>query len=452
MRCADAAAPHAGHRLRKQAPCNSTHFREGRHLQADRIDKASLQHSASTTAEGGEFTRGWTILLASLIGIGSGLVTLPFYTFGIFAPHLARDFGWSMGEIMAGLTITTLALLVAAPVAGVLCERYGARLVSACSLALFGLCYISLATLDGSLTQYYVTWGVASAVGAGTLPITFTRTVNRWFDRHRGLALGIAMMGTGLFGIACKPLLAWVITDYGWRTAYAALGALPLLVATPVTLLLFRDPTDADVRSASTPLTPLTGFSRSEALRQWRFWLIALLLIPLSFALAGTPPNLESILSDKGLDPATIIKLTPLVGLASITGRLAGGFLLDRFWAPAVAFVILSVPIASCLILSGGNLQPATAGFAIFLIGFALGVEFDVVAYLTAKYFGMRSYSAIYGLFYVCFTVGAGFAPLAFGMIRDTAHDFSPALLTCAIILPISAAGFLFLGRYPRFS
>jgi MFS family permease len=426
-------------------------------LQTDRIEHAAFAPRYETSAEtgvDGEFARGWTILLASLIGIGSGLVSLPFYTFGIFAPHLAREFGWSMGEIMGGLTITTLALLVAAPVAGLLCERFGARPVAATSLALFGLSYLSLATLNGSLTQYYVTWGLAAAVGAGSLPITFTRTVNRWFDRNRGLALGIAMMGTGLFGIACKPILAWVIGDYGWRTGYAALGCLPLLFATPVTVLLFRDPSGTDQRRSGSgaPIAPVSGFTRGEALRQWRFWLIAMLLIPLSFALAGTPPNLESILSDKGLDPATIVRLTPLIGLASISGRLVGGFLLDRFWAPAVAFVILSVPVASCLILSAGHLEPTTAGFAIFLIGFALGVEFDVVAYLTARYFGMRAYAAIYGLFYVCFTVGAGFAPLVFGMIRDAAHNFNPALVTCAAILPISAAGFLLLGRYPRFS
>lgn len=421
------------------------------HLQADRIGHGAFTDPVETE---GEFARGWTVLLASLIGIGSGLVSLPFYTFGIFAPHLAREFGWSMGEIMGGLTITTLALLVAAPIAGLLCERFGARPVAAASLALFGLSYLSLGTLGGSLTQYYVTWGVAAAVGAGSLPITFTRTVNRWFDRHRGLALGIAMMGTGLFGIACKPVLAWVIGDYGWRTGYVVLGCLPLLFATPVTLLLFRDPSAADLHGTGNTarIAPISGLSRSEALRQWRFWLIALLLIPLSFALAGTPPNLESILSDKGLDPATIVQLTPLIGLASITGRLVGGFLLDRFWAPAVAFVILSIPLASCLILSAGHLEPAAAGLAIFLIGFALGVEFDVVAYLTARYFGMRAYAAIYGLFYVCFTVGAGFAPLVFGIIRDAAHDFTPALLICAAILPASAAGFLFLGRYPRFS
>lgn len=404
--------------------------------------------SEPATAPGNEFAQGWPVLLASVIGIGCGLAAIPFYTFGIFAPHLAKAFGWSLGEIMAGLMITTLGVVIGAPLCGLLSERIGTRRTAIGSMVLFGLTILSLATLNGSLLQFYLTWGVASVAGTGTLPITFTRTVNGWFDRHRGLALGIAMMGTGLFGIACKPLMAWVIGDYGWRAGYLALGVLPLLIAMPIAVLAFRDPTKR--ADPTRPAAPPSGFSRAQALRQWRFWLLIAILLPLSFALAGTPPNLESILTDKGLSPATILSLTPLVGFAAIVGRLVGGSLLDRFWAPAVAFVILSVPVVSYVILSAAHVDPAMAGIAVFLIGFALGIEYDVIAYLTSRYFGLKAYSAIYGMFYTCFAIGSGFAPLAFGMIHDRMHSFGPALTACAIILPLAAAGLLMLGRYPR--
>ena len=398
------------------------------------------------TGDIGEFARGWPIVVSSLLGIGCGLAALPFYTLGVFAPHLAAQFGWSIGQIMGALTVTTLSLVIAGPIAGMLCDRYGTRPVALVSLVLFGLSYCSLAWLGGSLWQYYLTFLVISLVGVGTLPITFTRTVNRCFDRNRGLALGLAMMGTGLFGILCKPLLAWVIAGHGWRAGFLLLGALPLMVALPACFLLFR----GTGSGAGAPgVAALPGLTRAEALRTWRFWLIALVLLPISFALAGTVPNLEGILTDHGFSPALILRLTPLVGLASIVGRLVGGWLLDRFWAPAVAFVILGMPAASCVLLAMGDLDPAGGALAIFLIGFALGIEYDVVAFLTARFFGMRAYAAIYSLFYVCFAVGAGFAPLIFGVIRDRTHGYAPALLLSALLLPLCSAAFLLLGRYP---
>jgi MFS family permease len=418
-------------------------------LQAEENRMAAIATAAKRS--GGEFSRGWGILLASVIGIGCGLAAIPFYTFGIFAPHLAHEFGWSLGQIMAGLMVTTLVVIFTAPLGGLVSERIGTRRMAIGSMILFGLALLSLATLRGSLMQFYVTWAVAAIVGTGTLPITFTKTVNNWFDQHRGLALGIAMTGTGFFGIICKPLMAWVIGDYGWRAGYLVLGALPLLFALPIASLAFREPRAETDDEARTAQRQLTGYSRSEALKQWRFWLLVAILLPLSFALAGTPPNLESILTDKGLAPATIVSLTPLIGLASIIGRLVGGSLLDRFWAPAVAFLILSTPLVSYMILSAAHLGPGMAAVAIFLIGFALGIEYDVIAYLTSRYFGLKSYAAVYSFLYVCFSTGAGFAPLVFGLIRDRAHNFGPALSACSIVLPISAAGFLLLGRYPRF-
>lgn len=398
----------------------------------------------------GEFRRGWPVVVASFFVFGCGLAAFPFYTMGVFAPHLAQEFGWSVGEVMVALMITTLSVAVSGPIAGLLCERYGPRPVALVSLALFGLSYGSLATLDNSLERFYLTFGILAFVGSGTLPITFTRTVSRWFDRNRGLALGLAMTGTGMFGILCKPLLAWVIGGWGWRAGFAVLGALPLVLALPIAFALFREPrSGTDPTTETAEPTAIAGFTRGDAIRSWRFWVIAIILIPISFALAGIVPNLEGILTDKGLDAATILQLTPIVGFASITGRLVGGWLLDRFWAPAIAFVLLSLPSISCLILAGSQLDPSAGAFAIFLVGFALGIEYDAVAYLTARYFGLRAYSAIYSVFYVCFSVGAGFAPMAFGLIRDQAQDYTPALHLAGVMLPICAAAFLLLGRYP---
>jgi len=261
----------------------------------------------------GEFRRGWQIVVASAFVFGCGLAALPFYTIGVFTPHLVREFGWSVGEIMTAMMITTVSVTAGGPAAGLLCERYGTRPVVLISLVLFGLSYMSLATIGNSLLRFYLTFAMISLMGAGTLPITFTRTINRWFDRRRGLALGLAMMGTGLFGILCKPLLAWVIGGWGWRTGFAVLGALPLVLALPIALVLFREPAAAPrptVMDAATSAAPedVPGMTRAEAVRSWRFWLMAtILLLPREMPLVLHPVKLGRLVFmlvpiDPGLD------------------------------------------------------------------------------------------------------------------------------------------------------
>ncbi len=393
-----------------------------------------------------EFRAGWPVVLSSMLGIGLGLSPLPFYTTGVMAPFLIKAFGWTIGQVMAGITVTTAVVLLAGPAAGFLAVRYGARPVALTSLALFAFAFMGFAFSNGSLPLYYATWALAALVGAGTLPMTWTVAVNQRFEVRKGLALGISLMGTGLFGFFSKPLLAWLTAAFGWRGAYVGLGLLPLLIALPAAFLLFfekkREPGPARSGAA------LEGLTFRETLRAWRFWLIAFILVPVSFALAGPIPNMENILKTAGFGAHEIVGLTSLIGLSALSGRLVGGWLLDRFWAPAVALVILASPGISCFLLAQASLAPPAAMLSIVLIGFAVGVEYDLIAFLVARYFGMKSYTAIYGVLYVFFSVGAGVGPLAFGWAFDRFGSYRLILEIAFGVLIASGAALLALGRY----
>lgn len=398
----------------------------------------------------GEFKRGWKVIVAAMVGVGVGLSPMPFYTMGVFAPHLAQAFGWSIGDIMGALGITTLMVAWAGPLAGMLAVRFGVRPVAITSSVLFGIAFTALALSNGSLTRFYLTWAVISAVGAGTLPITWTRTVNNWFDVHKGLALGITLTGTGLFGIFSKPYLAWAIGAFGWQGGYVALGLLPLLLATPIAFLLLHEPA-VRVQHLPVALSP-GGLTMRETLRDWRFWLIAAAVLPISFALSGPLPNLEIILREGGLSVSDILRLTPLVGFSALSGRLIGGWLIDRFWAPAVGFVILALPGIACWMLTADTLDVTSAAISIVLLGFALGVEYDLIAFFVARYFGLRSYAAIYGALYVSFSFGAGLGPLWFGRAYDQSGSYVFALKASLVMLVGAAAALLLLGRYRTFA
>jgi len=369
---------------------------------------------------------------------------------GLFAPYLVREFGWSVGQIMASMSIITLMSLWAGPSYGAWAERIGARRIILVAIPLWGLGFVSLSLLTGSLVQFYLTWLAIGLVGAATLPITFTRAVNRGFDRAKGLALGLAMTGTGLFGIFGKPFLGAVLAAYGWRMGFVAVGLLPVLIAFPAAFFLFREEERSTPDGHHAPVER-PGMTTPEALRDWRFWLIAAALVPTSFAMGGPVPNLELILKDGGLSPEQALTVTPLIGLAAIIGRLVGGWLLDRIWAPLVGFVILSLPAFSLWYLGSGLLDVGHARLATFTLGFALGIEYDMVAFFVARYFGLRRYGAIYGLLYVCFAAGAGFSPMVFGHNHDTTGNFHAILSASSVALVICAASFLLLGKYRRF-
>ena len=404
-----------------------------------------------------EFRTGWPVVLASMLGIGLGLSPVPFYTIGMLAPELAREFGWAFGDIMAGLPIMTFAVLVASPIVGLLADRIGVRPIALISVVLFGLSFMAFAANPGDIRFFYANWGIMAVLGAGTLPITWTRAVNNRFEDRKGFALGLSLLGTGVFGFLVKPFTAFVIDAYGWRAAYLAVGALPLILAFPVAFFAFHDVGDrkqsaadrregAAMRAAATP-----GLTFGETLRNWRFWVLAVAFVPISFGVGGPIPNMENIVKTAGFTGPDIVSLVSLIGLSVIAGRVVGGWLIDRFWAPGIAFLMICAPALACWMFAHGDLTYATAAGSIILIGFAAGVEYDLMAFLVARYFGLKSYGAIYGSLYGFFALGAGIGPVVFGRAFDATGNYDGPLMLSAGLLVLGAVLLLLLGRYRTF-
>jgi MFS family permease len=404
-----------------------------------------------------EFRRGWAVVLSAFVGIGMGLSPVPFYTIGMLAPELHKAFGWEFSAIMGGLPIMTLGVIVASPAVGFLSDRFGVRLVALISIVLFGLSFMAFGLGNGSIMLFYLTWGLMALLGAGTLPITWTRAVNNRFDTHKGLALGFSLLGTGLFGFLVKPLTAWLIADYGWRVAYGVVGALPLLVALPIAFFGFHDVGRVGASrlerqtSEALRLTSVPGLTLRQALRAWRFWLLAASFTLIAFAVGGPIPNMENILKVAGFARSDVVGLVSLIGLSVMVGRIVGGWLIDRFWAPAVAFVMLSLPALACWTMAGGAMGIESARLSILLIGFAAGVEYDLMAFLVARYFGMKNYGSIYGALYGFFAIGAGVGPVVFGKFFDSTGSYSEILLVSAVLFLFGAGMLLAMGPYRKF-
>ena len=357
---------------------------------------------------------------------------------------------------MLSLAVFTIAAVFTSPLIGYITDRVGPRKVVLVSIPMFSAAMMSFSLMNGSQIVWLALWGVLAMCGAGTLPITWTRAVNSWFFRKRGLALGFSLIGTGLFGLLAKQYAFFLIELVGWRWAYVGVGALPLVIAWPIAFFLFRDATDPKVAdkvakmdvATEKPKTRYGGLTLWQAVRDWRFWLLAYAFVPISFAVGGPIPNLETMLGAKGFSPQDAVTLASLVGIAVIIGRVVGGYLLDLMWAPGVAAVILSLPAVATYMLAQPDLSFLFAAVAIMILGAAAGVEYDLMAYLVSRYFGILHYAAIYGALYGFFALGAGIGPAVFGWSKDQTGSYDSILLVASVLFLAGALPLLLLGKY----
>jgi OFA family oxalate/formate antiporter-like MFS transporter len=401
-----------------------------------------------------EFRLGWRVLLAAMLGVACGASPIPFNTIGFFMAPLQAEFGWSLREISLGVTIYGVLAALLAPVFGSMADRYGVRPVALWSLFAFALAFACFGLTPASIMGFYFIWFLVGLVGIGSTPVTWSRAVNLWFFRRRGLALGIALMGTSIAGMVLPKLTVWLIDSFGWRMAYPLLALLPLLVALPVAYALFREPRleerppelSSDDGSGR---MELSGLTLGQALRGYRFWLMFASIAAVAFAYGGAHIHMAGIVTGHGFSRGDAATVASLLGLSILCGRLVTGWLLDRFWAPGVVLPILSLPALSCILLAGDSITLGWIMGAAFLLGFAAGAESDLIAYLAGRYFGMRQYGRIYGMLYMPFGIASAVSPLVYGAVHDASGSFAPILKVAAVCFVLGAVLLLGLGRYP---
>lgn len=390
-----------------------------------------------------EFRRAWPVLAASTAGVATGVGAIPFYALGPFMPSLHEEFGWTRLQMSFALTCLALTLLVASPVAGRLIDRVGVRGVALISSLLFAPTLAALAALPSTIWVLYLLYAMIGIVGSGTGPVTYTRALAGWFERSRGLAFGIALTGTGLAG-AATPLLVEAVTSAAtWRAAWLALAAFPVL-ALPILWLGLRDASRA-LPSGDAPPPAMLGATRAEAFRDRRFWLLGSAIFLISLFVAGFVVHMVPMLTDQGVSGRMAATTASLIGLSVIVGRLLTGWLLDRVFPPYVAAAVFTLTAAGCLFFA--TTGPIGAPVAAVLLGFAIGAEVDLIAFLLVRYFGLRSYGELYGWQYGFYVVGSAFSPVLIALMHDATGSYSLVLQAGAATIFFAGSMFLLLER-----
>jgi hypothetical protein len=245
-----------------------------------------------------------------------------------------------------------------------------------------------------------------------------------------------------------KPQVHAVIGAFGWQAALVGLAILPMVLVYPTALMLLKSGhTALPVRSAR--VLELDGFTIGEAKRQWRFGVLIVASI-FGAALPGIIPHLEHAIELQGGSEAGALLTTGIMGLSLLAGRLLGGCLSDRLWAPGICAAFFVCGAAAAVGLAQPDLGRGGLIACVAAIGLTAGGEFELLAYVSARYFGLRSYGAIFGVLWGV-TIGfGGVWTYLIGRLVDATGGYTVPLQICGLALCAAAALYCTLAKAPE--
>jgi len=392
------------------------------------------------------------------------------YSFGVFLPAMLEELGWQRAEIAGAFSLYTMVYSGCSWFSGGLTDSKGPNVVIAVGGILLG-CGIMATSQVSARWQMYVFYGLLAALGMSTAFIPCNATVVKWFQRKRGLALGLASSGSSCGILTCPPLMAALIPHYGWRPVYLACGAVIFVCLTVIARFMVRSPEllglapDGDLivpmRSAhpgpfdraqdKSPVGEvegrphaiqnsalLTGWSLQEAWRFSSFWLLATTFVIMLLTVPAPFVHIVAFAQDLGFSPAQGALAVSVIGLFALVGSISLGPLSDRIGRKQGLLISLTLHVvAFILFVLARSLPVLYAGAAAF--GFFYGSMAALFSALVGDFFGRRHSGAIAGFLFAGSGMLGAWGPMIFGYLRDVTGSyhlaFSGGIVTSALAL-----------------
>ena len=399
---------------------------------------------------------GWWVVLISAWGLFLGPIPIVIFSFGVFLKPLTQEFHSSRGAVSLAFTLNQAIIALGLSFAGRLLDRFGPRKVILPSTCMAGLILPLAWFCSGSIWQLYLFYLALGVAMCGVSPVSYCDVISRWFDKHRGLALGFMMLGLGSGALIMPPAAQYLIARFGWRLSFGIVGVAILLITTPLLTLYLRERpesmglvSDGDVNATAAFRRPDAdaGLSWYEARHTTTFVLLLCAFLLVAVSTNACLTHIAPIVADRSASAQVAALASSLFGAGLLVGRSGSGYLLDRFFAPRVAALIFACAAAGMGLLGIAGSRALTLTAA-FFIGLGLGAEVDIMAYLISRYFGLRSFGTIYGFLFAGFVLAGGLGTYMMGATFDATGSYVLPLTLFCIATFTGAALITRLGPY----
>jgi len=376
-------------------------------------------------------------------------------TFPIFVKPMTIDMNWGRGALSLALLMGSVGSALAAPLAGVLIDRIGAKPVMATGAAMIGSGLLA-GSLISQLWQLYI---VFALIGCGLMcstAIPCSLVISNWFVSRRGTAMGVAFAGTSVGGMVMSPIANWIILNRDWRAAFVVSGVAILVLAVPLILLVIRThPSEmglepyrrAETEGESDEDT--WGVSLKSAFSLPVFWQISAIMFVIGLVTSGLGTHCVAYLTDLEHSPTSAAFAWSTVMGVMIVGILLSGPIADRWGARNAMIIDCTLFAVSIVVLAWARPYSVVLLFAV-VYGFALGAPLVINPLLTSNYLGMRHFGAIFGVLNIMATLGAAIGPVGAGIFFDTQKTYLPVFYFFAALMLATAALSMLLKAIPK--
>jgi MFS family permease len=400
---------------------------------------------------------GWIVIAVGFITLSVAFGV--WYSYSVFFLSIVEEFGWNRASASSIFSIFLICHALTGLLAGYLQDRYGPRIViptGTCILA----CALILTSRSNSLWYFILTYGVFAGASIALMGFTsHSAFLPSWFERKRGLAVGIATSGIGFGMLVIVPMVEKAIAVFGWRTAYLILAGIVLLIVGPLNAVFSRrKPADLNLLPDGDPAGIQAGRPRSfmimkvidvdwanrdwtlrKAIKTRRFWLMVAAFFCLSYAYQGTLLHSVSTMVDSGLTRQAAAAYFGLLGIAGSAGKILFGSLSDRFGrerSNTVGIVTAAFGIF-CLVNTTTPNSILPLVFAL-LFGLGYGAAAPLMPSVSADIFLGRSFGLIFAMISMGAGAGGALGSYLSGLLRDTTGSYTLPLTICTLSLLFS--------------
>lgn len=394
---------------------------------------------------------GWFIVAAGCVSIAmtTGIVS---NCFSQFIKPVCADMGITRQEMSTVQTVFSFTSMAFAMIWGSLSKRINLQRWMCICAAVMPILYGCYGLMQKIWMGYVISFLITPFFFIVSMTV-FNYIIGNWFVKDRGLAIGLASMGSGIGGMIMNTVVSQLIIQFGWRITYFILAVIMFIAMVPLMIFVVRErPEDKGLRPYGTQELEAelrtksagqasneagSGYTFSEALRTPVFWAVAFCSVSVVMAICAFYQTLAPHLSDSGYTVTFAALMTSVSMGALAIGKVMLGRMFDKLGTRKAVTIACSCTLMGTVAMIFCH---SPIALAVIVLGVGLGCSFNAICMpiITQNIFGMKDYNSIYSKLTAATGLGSALAPVITGRTYDVCGSYVPAYIGAAVMTAIS--------------